>query len=113
MNYKIKVYRCFEKEVKKLSKRYKSLKQDLLALSAELLENPEKGVDLGNGLHKVRMSISSKGKGKSAGARIITLIVTLSDEEKEIGLHYIYDKSDRESLTDKELRNILKENGSV
>ena len=73
MNYKIKVYRCFEKEVKKLSKRYKSLKQDLLALSAELLENPEKGVDLGNGLHKVRMSISSKGKGKSAGARIITL----------------------------------------
>ena len=64
MNYKIKVYRHFEKEVKKLSKRYKSLKQDLTILAAELMQNPDMGTDLGNGLHKVRMSIASKGKGK-------------------------------------------------
>ena len=56
MNYKIKVYRHFEKEVKKLSKRYKSLKQDLTILAAELMQNPDMGTDLGNGLHKVRMS---------------------------------------------------------
>lgn len=62
MNYKIKVYRHFEKEVKKLSKRYKSLKQDLTILAAELMQNPDMGTDLGNGLHKVRMSIASKGK---------------------------------------------------
>lgn len=111
MNYSIKSYRRFEKEVKKLSKRYKSLKKDLLVLSEELLKHPETGVDLGNGLHKVRMSISSKSKGKSGGARIITLIVALSDEEKEIGLHYIYDKSDRDSITDKELQKILEDNG--
>ena len=64
MNYKIKVYRHFEKEVKKLSKRYKSLKQDLTILAAELMQNPDMGTDLGNGLHKVRMSIASKGKGR-------------------------------------------------
>lgn len=67
MNYNIKVYRRFEKEVKKLSKRYKSLKQDLATLATELIQNPETGTDLGNGLHKVRMSISSKGKGKRGG----------------------------------------------
>lgn len=111
MNYKVKSYRHFEKGVKKLAKRYKSLKQDLTALVAELQQNPEAGADLGNGLHKVRMSIASKGKGKSAGARVITLIVALSDEEKEIGLHYIYDKSERESISDKELQEILRENG--
>lgn len=111
MNYSIKSYPHFEKGVKKLTKRYKSLKQDLTTLVAELQKNPEAGADLGNGLHKVRMSISSKGKGKRAGARVITLIVALSDEEKEIGLHYIYDKSERESVTDKELQEILRENG--
>ena len=83
MNYKIKVYRHFEKEVKKLSKRYKSLKQDLTILAAELMQNPDMGTDLGNGLHKVRMSIASKGKGKRGGARVITLIATLSKEEKK------------------------------
>ena len=80
MNYKIKVYRHFEKEVKKLSKRYKSLKQDLTILAAELMQNPDMGTDLGNGLHKVRMSIASKGKGKRSGARVITLIATLSKD---------------------------------
>lgn len=115
MNYKIKVYRRFEKEVKKLSKRYKSLKQDLTILAAELMQNPDMGTDLGNGLHKVRMSIASKGKGKGkrGGARVITLIATLSKEEKEIGLHFIYDKSERENITDKELQAVLKDNGII
>lgn len=112
MNYKIKVYRHFEKEVKKLSKRYKSLKQDLTILAAELMQNPDMGTDLGNGLHKVRMSIASKER-KRGGARVITLIATLSKEEKEIGLHFIYDKSERENITDKELQAVLKDNGII
>lgn len=56
------------------------------------------------------MSIAAKGKGKSAGARVITVILALSETEKEIGLHFIYDKSERESITDKELQSILKHN---
>ena len=80
-------------------------------LAAELMQNPDMGTDLGNGLHKVRMSIASKGKGKRGGARVITLIATLSKEEKEIGLHFIYDKSERENITDKELQAVLKDNG--
>lgn len=57
------------------------------------------------------MAISSKGKGKSGGARVITLIMALSVEDTEIGLHYIYDKSERASISDKELLDILKKNG--
>ena len=77
----------------------------------ELAKNPNQGADLGHGLRKVRMAISAKGKGKSGGARVITLILAYSEEESEIGLLYIYDKSEQESLTDKELSDILRENG--
>jgi len=76
-----------------------------------LAKNPYQGADLGHGLRKVRMAISAKGKGKSGGARVITLILAYSEEESEIGLLYIYDKSEEESLTDKELSDILRENG--
>ena len=92
MNCTINVYAAFKREFKRLRKRYKSLDKDLERLEKELLQNPEMGSDLGGGLRKVRMSIASKGKGKSGGARVITLIILLSPEEKEIGLHYIYDR---------------------
>lgn len=111
MNYSIKTYRAFDKELKRLAKRYKSLKEDIMHLAEDLLDNPTQGVDLGSGIHKVRMAITSKGKGKSGGARVITLIITHSDTESEIGLHYIYDKSERESLTDAELKAIIAQNG--
>ena len=65
---------------------------------------------MGRGIRKVRMAISAKGKGKSGGARVITLILAYSEEESEIGLLYIYDKSERESLTDSELTDILRQN---
>lgn len=111
MNYSIKTYRAFDKELKRLAKRYKSLKEDIIHLAEDLLNNPTQGVDLGGGVRKVRMAITSKGKGKSGGARVITLLITHSDTESEIGLHYIYDKSERENLTDAELRAIIVQNG--
>lgn len=70
----------------------------------ELLQNPEIGTDLGNGFRKIRLAITSKGKGKSGGARVITLNLILSADETEIGLFYIYDKSERISITDAELK---------
>ena len=55
MSYKIEALPPFAKEVKYLAKRYKSLKEDILRLRDELLENPLSGTDLGGGLRKVRM----------------------------------------------------------
>jgi hypothetical protein len=80
------------------------LKQDLATFVKELLQNPEIGTDLGNGFRKIRLAITSKGKGKRGGARVITLNLILSADETEIGLFYIYDKSERISITDAELK---------
>lgn len=94
-----------------MQKKYKSLKSDFATFIQELRENPNEGSQLGHGLRKVRMSIATKGKGKSGGARVITLTAIVDVENTEIGLLYVYDKSERESISDKELMKILKANG--
>lgn len=57
-----------------LTKKYRSLKSELENLGKELSENPTSGTPLGNDVYKVRLAISSKGKGKSGGARVITCV---------------------------------------
>lgn len=111
MNCKITYSVRFAKEMKRLSKRYKSIKQDYGELLESLRENPLQGVDLGRGLRKVRMAIASKGKGKSGGARVITYTVLLKEANSELKLLAIYDKSECESIGDKELQLILAQNG--
>ncbi len=66
----------FIRQFKRLTKKYSSLLKDYDIFKEELRKNPFQGNDLGNGVRKVRMSITSKGKGKSGGARVITLNVT-------------------------------------
>ena len=43
-------------------------------LEKELIKDPRLGVPLGNDRYKIRLKITSKGKGKSGGARVITLV---------------------------------------
>ena len=105
MSYKIEALPPFAKEVKYLAKRYKSLKEDILRLRDELLENPLSGTDLGGGLRKVRMSIRSKSQGKRGGARVITFTVLV--DEGTIYLVTMYDKSEIESMSVKEIRKLL------
>ena len=109
MNYRIILDDPFKKEVKRLAKKYRSLKNDLEVLQESLLANPQTGVDLGGGLRKVRMAIGSKGRGKSHGARVITFTVVVAIEESEINLLTIYDKAERESISPKEIEALLKE----
>ena len=86
MKYRLKFQHTFEKEAKRLGKRYMSMKSDIASLSEELLANPHLGTDLGGGLRKIRMAITSKGKGKSGGARVIsfTVVVAVEISKKEI-----------------------------
>ena len=104
MNYSVKTIPNFDREIKKLAKKHKSLKTDFINLVKELSENPELGTSLGGNCYKVRLAISSKGKGKSGGARIITHFQIVNNT---IFLLSIYDKSDKESITDKELSKLL------
>lgn len=111
MNCKITVTPDFLREMKRLAKRYRSLKADLAELGEELRLNPFLGTDLGHHLRKVRLAITSKGKGKSGGARVITYTVIIAQTETEIKLITIYDKSERENISDAELLAILQRNG--
>lgn len=94
----------FKKEVKRLFKKYPSLKEELAELNDTLTDKPETGTALGNDTYKIRLSIKSKGKGKSGGGRVITYVVK---NNKEVYLLTIYDKSEFESVDDKTLKNIL------
>ena len=111
MSCSVITYETFDRAAKKLAKRYSSFKADLAHLFVKLEQHPDDGADLGGGLRKVRMAISSKGKGKSGGARVITLTVVASCDKTTVGLLYVYDKSDKESVSDAELRELLKKNG--
>lgn len=111
MEYWIRTTKTFDKEIKRLRKRYASIAADYARLLDEIAQNPQLGTDLGRGLRKVRMAIASKGKGKSGGARVITFSVIVSVDATEINLLYIYDKSERSSISQKELEELLVRNG--
>jgi hypothetical protein len=105
MSYDVKTIEVFERQAKRLIKKYASLKKELLELVLELKENPEQGTAIGKGCFKIRISIASKGKGKSGGARIITNFVVT---DATVYLLSIYDKSEKENLSNKELDQLLK-----
>jgi hypothetical protein len=104
MAYNTKTTNHFDKQAKKLSGKYMSIIADIEALRMSLAENPFQGDGLGNDLFKVRMSIKSKGKGKSGGARVITMVKVV---DELVILAAIYDKSDMENISDKELRGLF------
>jgi len=104
MSYNLIITLAFERDTKLLYKKYKSLKSDLATLFESLENKPIQGKSLGKGCYKIRMAITSKAKGKSGGARVITF-VKVADEN--IFLLSVYDKSEKENLSDKELNELL------
>jgi len=101
----------FERSLKKLSKRYASMKEDYIRFLSELKVNPLMGTEIKYGLRKVRMAITSKQKGKRGGARVITHTVIYNTTDADVTLLQMYDKSDRANITDNELKALLKNNG--
>ena len=101
MSFKIIATPAFQKELKKLAKKYVSIKEDVGALVVLLSEDPKSGTPIGNNCFKIRLSIKSKGKGKSGGARVITHIKVMKGN---IYIISIYDKSEIETLPDTVIR---------
>ncbi len=99
MNIEIIPTQNFQREAKPLLKKYISLKNELLVFTEELQQNPEIGILIKENTYKHRLAVSSKGKGKSGGLRIISYhIETISEDSCRIFLLAIYDKSDLENL---------------
>lgn len=104
MSYKIIPTSQFEKELKRLFKKYPSIKSDLFELVSQLKENPNLGTPLLKNCYKIRIAITSKGKGKSGGGRLITHVRIVKEE---VHLLTIYDKSDQANISDSAINELL------
>ncbi|KIC89071.1 type II toxin-antitoxin system RelE/ParE family toxin, partial [Flavihumibacter sp. ZG627] len=101
MSYNVQVTAFFERELKALAKKHRSLKNDLAVLIEQLELEPTTGTDLGNSCYKIRLAITSKGKGKSGGARVITHVKISGST---VYLLSIYDKSELENISDNTIK---------
>lgn len=104
MNFDIIATEPFERKLKRLAKKYKSLASDLALVIDELSINPTMGTPTGKDCYKIRIAISSKGKGKSGGARMITFVRIV---KHTVFLMDIYDKSEQVTISDKELQLLI------
>jgi mRNA-degrading endonuclease RelE of RelBE toxin-antitoxin system len=113
MNSKVNVRHTkgFLKDLKRLLKKYPSLISDLEQLNKILLSNPTAGTPLGNNTYKIRLAIKSKGKGKSGGARVVSLVETeliAKIENTVITLLTIYDKSEVASVSSDKILALIR-----
>ena len=104
----------FKRALKPLLKKYPSLKSDLSKLERQLLNNPHIGIYLGSQVYKIRLNISSKNRGKSAGARVIYCLskykmdVSLNKlRDGAVYLLMVYDKSEIANVGSNEILKII------
>jgi hypothetical protein len=113
MNYAIQTTENFERKIKRLAKKYRSMTNNLESFKTDLLKNPKMGDDLGNNTRKIRITIESKNKGKSGGARVITYNMLVSVEDTDIYLLTIYDKSEQDNISAKKITQLKRECGLI
>jgi mRNA-degrading endonuclease RelE of RelBE toxin-antitoxin system len=98
----------FKKDIRKLGKRYRSIRLDLQPLIEQLEAGESPGDQISDTDHiifKVRVKNSSIQKGKSGGYRVIYYVKT----NIQIILLTIYSKSDQSSIEASEVREIILE----
>jgi mRNA-degrading endonuclease RelE of RelBE toxin-antitoxin system len=106
MSYNVVATPNFDKELKRLARKYPSLKGEVNDLKEELKTNPLQGVDMGNNVRKIRLAVQSKGKGKRGGARVMTY---LKMEKKNIILFSIYSKGKQDTITEQKIDEFINE----
>lgn len=104
MKYRIELTPNFKREFKKLAKKYISIIEDFKQFTEILTSTPNSGTSLGSGIYKIRMKVTSKGKGKSGGARIIYFY---KSEKENIILLSIYDKSENDNISEDKIKNLI------
>ena len=104
MSYNVVTIAPFDRQLKRLAKKYPSIPADIAKLGNTLADNPLIGKEILPGCYKIRMSITSKGKGKSGGARIITHVHV---SQTTVFLLTIYDKSEQADISDGDIKQLL------
>ena len=105
MNYSVLAIPPFDRQLKRLAKKYPSIKKEYAELIGSLQQQTDQGTPLGNHCYKIRLAITSKGKGKSGGARVITYVQVV---RHSVYLLAIYDKAEQADIADTDLKNLLK-----
>jgi hypothetical protein len=105
MSFNVIAIPPFSRQLKRLAQKYPSLKKEIEDVFESLAINLVQGTPIGNNCYKIRIAISSKGKGKSGGARIITNLKVI---KAKVYLLSIYDKSEMSAISEKEIDNLLK-----
>ena len=111
MNFEIQPSSYFDAEAKRLAKRHRSFIDDLQDFRDSILKNPYQGTELSPGIRKVRLTIGSKGRGKSGGARVITFTYLVNENDGVVILLLLYDKADASSIKMNVVRQIIKDLG--
>ena len=106
MNFKIETIHTFDRQIKRMAKKFPSLKKDFISFLEDLSASPLQGTPLGRDCYKIRLAITSKNRGKSGGARVITNVHVVGET---IYLLSIYDKSDKSNLGEGELDTLLEQ----
>lgn len=111
MSSKVVATPNFQREAKKLKKKYPSLKKELKDLIESLEQNPEQGTLITENVYKIRLAVKSKGKGKSGGARVIAYlhVEKTEDNVQIVYLISIYDKSDYANIPDNFIKQMIDE----
>jgi mRNA-degrading endonuclease RelE of RelBE toxin-antitoxin system len=65
MSYSIILTQRFEKELKRLAKKFPSIKNEFAELIADITENPESGTFIGNNCYKIHWLLVAKEKAKA------------------------------------------------
>ena len=100
-----KTTELFDKQAKKLGKKYRNLKSDLKSLIDNFASLHQSSTTIQKNLYKIRVANSSKNKGKSAGYRIYYYIQL----EETTYLLTIYDKSEVEMIDENLLIDLIEE----
>lgn len=69
MSFEVIATKPFERKLKRLAKKHTSLAKDLAVVVEDRAQNPAIGTPLGKDCYKIRVAITSKGKGKSGGSK--------------------------------------------
>jgi mRNA-degrading endonuclease RelE of RelBE toxin-antitoxin system len=62
MSYSLILTHRFEKELKRLAKKFPSLKNEFVQMVADITANPEAGTFIGNNCYKIRLGVGKQGE---------------------------------------------------
>ena len=104
MGYQVRTIPPFERQLKRLSKKFTSLRGEYATLLDDLATTPNLGKGIGHGCYKIRLAVASKGGGKSGGARVITYVQIVGET---VYLLAMYDKSEQGSISNQQVLQLL------